>query len=151
MTSKKQADGKSAFSDLLLEGLESSRHSLGRIEEEGEKLVRRMADLSERFVPENQRRHLDELAVEAGKLFGHIQQSVEENARRIVERLNIPTKKDLEDQIGKGLTRLNIATKADIDALSREIRNLRTKLSGQEKVASPKARPAAGKKTKSRT
>jgi hypothetical protein len=32
-----------------------------------------------------------------------------------------------------------------------EIRNLRAKLSGQEKVASPKARPAAGKKTKSRT
>ena len=136
MASKSQEDTRRALSDLLREGLEGSRHSLTRIEEKGEEIVRRMADLSEKFVPEKQRRHFDELAVEAGKLFGHVQQSVEEHAKKIVERLNIPTRNDLDDNNKKlrnqveevvriRLEKLRVLTAKEFELMSKQMkRNL---------------------------
>jgi len=133
MEGEKNLDGRTTLSDLLREGLESSKRSLTRMEEEGEKLVKRILELSEKYVPESQRKQLDELSVEAGDLFGQIHRAVEENARKMVERLNIPTKKDLEEYNRKvksqveevvriRFEKLKVSTVGEIDLMGKQLR-----------------------------
>lgn len=97
MSEQESKEGKVSLAEVLRQRLENSKRSLGRIEEEGEKLVRRLVDLAEKYVPENQRKHLEELAVEALQFFGKLPGNVEENTRKVIEKLNLPTRQDLED------------------------------------------------------
>lgn len=97
MSGEETRESKSSLVELFRQRLENSKRSLGRIEEEGEKLVKRFVELAEKYVPENQRKHLEELALETVQFFGQLPASVEENTRKVVEKLNLPTRKDLED------------------------------------------------------
>lgn len=97
MSGEETRESKSSLVELFRQRLENSKRSLGRIEEEGEKLVKRFVELAEKYVPENQRKHLEELALETVQFFGQLPGSVEENTRKVLEKLNLPTRRDLED------------------------------------------------------
>ncbi|MEW6441902.1 MAG: phasin family protein [bacterium] len=145
-------DAKVVFSEFLKGGLENSRRTLTRLETEGEKLVRRIAKVSEKYVPESQRKQLDEWAAEAGRIYGEFQKVFEQNTRKMMERLNSPARnvgdqlrKNLDTRIERGLTKLSIARKADIEAVTEEVRGLKDDLA-VVKAAVAKAKTAPKKK-----
>lgn len=133
MSEQQSGEVKSSLADVLRQRLESSKRSLGRIEEEGERLVRRFVEIAERYVPESQRKHLEELAVEAVQFFGQLPGNVEENTRKVIEKLNLPTRKDLEDYNRKmrqqveeifraRLEKLKVLRAAEIEQIGKLIR-----------------------------
>jgi preprotein translocase subunit SecA len=117
MSEQQSGEVKSSLADVLRQRLESSKRSLGRIEQEGEKLVRRFVEIAERYVPESQRKRLEELAVEAVQFFGQIPGNVEENTRKVIEKLNLPTRKDLEDYNRKMRQQMEEIVRARLEKL----------------------------------
>ena len=132
-TKKGKNDVKSGITGMLKEGLEGSRRSLSRIEAEGERLLKRILDLSDRYIPESQRKAVEDLAQDLRRLFNQLNQAVEENTKRMIERLNIPTRKDLEEynkrvrllieeSVRTRLEKLKVPTKVDLDEMGKQLR-----------------------------
>jgi hypothetical protein len=103
------------FSERIKEGLDGSKRSLERIEAEGEKLLRNVGELAEKYVPDTQRRAIEDLAKDVLRYIGQINTTVEENTKKLIEKLNIPTKKELEEYNRKvhSLIEENVRTRID--------------------------------------
>ena len=126
-------DVKGGISGMLKEGLDGSRRSLSRIEAEGERLLKGVVDLTEKYVPEAQRKAIEDLTQEARKLFNQMNESIEENTKKVVDRLNLPTKKDLEDynkkvrvlieeNVTNRLEKLKVPTGKEFDAMGKQLK-----------------------------
>ena len=149
--------------EVIEESREASRRSLDRIEGEGERFLNVLLDIAEKYIPETHQKAVENLAQQTLRLFNQLNKSIEENAKKTVERLNIPTKKDLEEynkefnatahrlrknideQLKKGLRRFNIASKKELEEVAKEVKRLREEIDGQFKKTAPK-KTAASKK-----
>ncbi len=126
-------DVKSGIQGMIKEGLDGSRRSLSRIEAEGERLLKGVADLADKYVPEAQRKAIEDLTQEARKLFNQMNESIEDSTKKMVDRLNLPTKKDLDDynkrvrvlieeNVTVRLEKLKVPTGKDFDAMGKQLR-----------------------------
>ena len=138
--------------------------SLSRIEAEGERFLTGILGLFEKYIPEDSRDAFDGVAEQAGKLFDRWSRNIEEHAKELVEKLEIPTRQDLEgvekkletvtfrlkenldEQMRKALNRLDIATKEDVDNLAETVERLKKDLA--ETLLKPSVPPK--KRTTSR-
>ena len=131
------SEGKKAksvgFSERIKEGWQGSMRSLGRVEEEGERLLKGIGEFSEKVVPEGHRKALEELVKDAVNYVGQLNDSVEENTRKILERLNVPTRKELdefnkrvqvlvEDAVKARIERLRVPSGKDLDQLGKQMK-----------------------------
>jgi len=121
------------FSDRIKNGWKGSIRSLERVEAEGEKLLRNLAELAEKVVPEGHGKALEDLAKDAMKYVGQINAGLEENTRKVLENLNIPTRKELdeynkrihvlvEEAVKARIERLRVPSGKDLDQLGRQMK-----------------------------
>jgi BMFP domain-containing protein YqiC len=87
---------KRGLSDRIRGGLEGSLRSFGRIEAEGEKVVRGLVDLAEKYGLDSRTKAIEDLRRDARGLLNQLNETVEESTKRVLERLNVPTKEDLD-------------------------------------------------------
>ena len=118
---------------MIKGGLDGSKRSLERIEAEGEKLLKSVGDFADKHVPESQKKAVEDLAQQALKYFGQINITVEENTKKVVEKLNFPSKKELEDynkkiralveeNVKTRVEKLKVPTGKEFDNLSKQMK-----------------------------
>jgi len=124
---------KGGFSEILKGGLDGSKRSLERIEAEGEKLLKNLSDFADKHIPESQKKAVDDLSQQAVKYFGQINVAVEESTKRVVEKINVPTKKEfdeynkkvrglIEETVKVRLEKLKVPTGKEFDSLSKQMK-----------------------------
>jgi len=107
--------------------------SLERIEAEGERLLKSVAEFAERYVPEPHRKAVEELAKDAVKYVGQLNASMEENAKKLVEKLNVPTRKELdeynkkihlliEENVRTRIEKLRVPSGKELDQMGKQMR-----------------------------
>ena len=154
---------KGGLSDRIRGGLEGSRKSLERIESEGEKLLKSMMELADKYVPDSQLKAVEDLGQDARRLFVQWNQAIEENTKKVVDALNVPTKKDLEvynrrlrdlvdEHVTARIEKLKVPTGRDFEAMGRQLRanveEQAKKLWGQLNIATRKDVDAVAKEVK---
>jgi hypothetical protein len=73
-----------------------SRFSMRRMEVEGEKHLKRVFDLFGKYIPEERKETFERDAAKAGELFTRWSRAMEEHAKDLLEKFDIPTRQDLE-------------------------------------------------------
>jgi DNA anti-recombination protein RmuC len=113
------------------------------MEAEGERLVKGFMALVQKHVPETQRKAFERLAQQAVNLLSQSNKAMEESAKRVIERLNLPTRKDFETYnrkleavtkkwregveggVQKGLSPFHTRTRRELDNLAKGVGKLR--------------------------
>jgi len=133
MENESKGSQKRAITEFIKEGIEESRRSLSRIEAEGEKFMKSLLDLADKYIPEIQRKAFEELTVDARKFFAQLNKTVEESTKKAVERLSLPTREDLEnynkiirqaidENVAKRLEMLKVPSAKELDLLGKQLR-----------------------------
>jgi polyhydroxyalkanoate synthesis regulator phasin len=134
-----------------------SGFSLSRIEAEGERFLKEILGLFEKTIPEDKKHVFDNVAEKTRIFLDRVGRNIEAQAKELLEKLDLPTKQDLEgyekklenvslqlkknldEQFRKTLNRLDIATKEDIDNLAEAIKRLEKDLA--KSLLKPSAAP----------
>jgi len=143
------------------EGPEASGGSQSRMEAEGERFLKTLSALLEKYMPEPRRKALENLAEQGRRLLSQANKSIEENTGRVVQRLNIPTRQDFEEYnkkldtatrklrenmgagVKRGLNRLHVATSSEVEDLARAVGRLREEVNALSKRTSTRKKAAA--------
>lgn len=121
------------IAERIKDGWEGSMRSLERLEAEGERLLKSVGDFAEKYVPEGHRKAVEDLARDAMKYLGQINAGLEENTKKIVERLNIPSKNEfdeynkrmhslIEETVKGRIERLRLASGKDLDRMGQQMK-----------------------------
>lgn len=159
MSDKEKGEGKMRISNMIREGFEESRRSLSKIEAEGEKLVKGLAETLEKHGVDAGTKSVEDLGRDARIFANQLNQSIEERTEKVLEGLNVPTREDLdsmakqlrgnvEEQVRKGIGRLNLATRKEVETVAKDLKKLQKDVINLRKAAAPKKAKAAAKKTK---
>lgn len=159
MSDKKRGEGKMGISEMIRGGLEESWRSLSKIEAEGEKLVKGLAGTLEKNGIDASGKAVEDLGRDARAFMNQVNQSIEERAEKVLERLNVPTREDLdsmakqlrgnlEEQVRKGIGRLNLATRKEVETVAKDLKKLQKDIANLSRAAAPKSPKAAPKKAK---
>ena len=161
---KKSESGQRA--KKLETGKAASGFSLSRIEAEGEKFLTGILDIFEKYIPDDKRNSLKGLEGQLGDLLKRWNRAFEEQAKDLVEKLNLPTKQDLKAyenklealplqvkrtldvEIWKALDRLDVARRTDVQNLTNTVKKLKKEVADMRHEPAPAAkRKTPGKKT----
>jgi len=150
---------KKSESDQRAKNLETDKAasglSLSRIEAEGERFLTGILDIFEKYIPEDKRNTLMGLEGQLSDLLKRWNRAFEEQARDLVEKLNLPTKQDLkayesklealppylkrtlDEEITRALDRLDIARRTDVENLSNRVEKLKKEVAGMRRKPAP--------------
>jgi polyhydroxyalkanoate synthesis regulator phasin len=133
MGERERKQGRVGISDRIRSGFEDSWRSLSKIEAEGEKLIRSLAEMGEKYGLDAGTKVVDELGQEARVFLKQLNETVEETTEKVLEGLNIPTKEDLDlynrriktlvdENVKSRLEKLRVPTGRDLDLLAKQLR-----------------------------
>ena len=143
MAEAKKTNRKSKSSKTQKRGADDHGQELVWIESEGEKLLKGMFDLFEKHVPVANRKAREDALRQAKKLLSEWDRVIEEQTRKLIERLNVPTRdelkeyerkietaaqhlrKNMDEHLKRGLSRLDIATKTEVKEVVKAVDKLR--------------------------
>jgi polyhydroxyalkanoate synthesis regulator phasin len=133
METQEEKERKSGVSERILESFGDSLRSLSKVEAEGEKLVKRLVGTLEKHGIEAGTKAVEDLGRDARAFLKQLNESIEEGAAKVLERLNIPSREDLEqvnrklkalmdEHVGQRLEKLKVPTGKDMDLMARQLR-----------------------------
>ena len=158
---KKEEKKSGAGTPAGQQGAEASPGPRNRMEVEGERFLKTLLTLMEKYIPESQRKALENLAEQGRRLLSQFNKSIEENTKRVVQRLNLPTRKDFEEYskkvdsaakrlrenvdegVKRGLNRLHFASSSEVDEQARAVGRLREEVNALSKRTSTRKKAAA--------
>ncbi len=134
MNRQERNEKRIGISDRIREGFGESWRSLSRIEAEGEQLMKGLAGLLEKHGIDASTKAFQELGRDARTFLNQLNESIEENAEKVMQRLNVPTREDLDlynrkaralidENVKSRMEKLKVPTGKDLDAMTRQIRS----------------------------
>jgi len=133
MDQKERKKEKTGISEKIREGFEESWRSLSRIESEGEKLIRGLVDVAEKYGLDPGTKAVEDVGRDARAFLNQLNEAIEENTQKVLEGLNVPTRADLDlynrkmkalidENVKARLERLKVPSGKDFDAMGRQLR-----------------------------
>jgi polyhydroxyalkanoate synthesis regulator phasin len=133
MDEKERKEEKAGISEMIREGFEESWRSLSRIETEGEKLIRGLVDVAEKYGLDAGTKAVEEVGRDAREFLNQLNEAIEENTQKVLEGLNVPTRADLDlynrkmktlidENVKARLEKLKVPSGKDFDAMGRQLR-----------------------------
>lgn len=133
MNKQERNEKRIGLSDRIREGFGGSWRSLSRIEAEGEHLVKGLVGALEKHGIDASTKAFQDLGRDARNFFNQLNESIEEGAEKVLQRLNVPTKEDLDlynkkakalidDNVRARMEKLKVPTGKDLDAMTKQIR-----------------------------
>jgi BMFP domain-containing protein YqiC len=133
MSMEERHERKAGISGRIRESFEGSWRSLSKIEAEGEKLVRGLVGLMEKYGVDASTKAVDDLRQDARDFLKQLNESFEESAEKFMEGLNVPTREDLDqynrkvkalidENVKSRLEKLKVPTGKDLDVMSKQLR-----------------------------
>ena len=112
---RKQENGAAfVMADVLKQGLDSVRDRFSRVEEEGQRIARRIVEEVETRIPDAQKKAVDDVIVLARRTREEIERRVDEGIDKTLGILNIPTRSQIEaldDRLSELARRVNALQK----------------------------------------
>ena len=108
--------------------------------------MKTLLTLMEKYIPESQRKALENLAEQGRRLLSQFNKSTEENTKKVVQRLNLPTRKlreNVDEGVKRSLNRLHVATSSEVQELARAVGGLREEVNALSKRTSTRKKAAA--------
>jgi polyhydroxyalkanoate synthesis regulator phasin len=133
MSKQDTKEKRIGISDRIREGFEESWRSLSRIEAEGEHLVKELVGVLEKHGIDPSTKAFQDLGRDARTFLSQLNESIEEGAEKVLQRLNVPTKEDLDlynrkakalidENVRSRMEKLKVPTGRDLDSMARQIR-----------------------------
>ena len=133
MDEKEREQEKPGISEMIREGFEESWRSLSRIEAEGEKLIRGLFEVAEKYGLDAGAKALEDLGRDARAFLNQLNEAIEENAQKVIEGLNVPTRADMDlynrkmrtlidENVKARLEKLKVPSGKDFDAMGRQLK-----------------------------
>ncbi len=114
MARKAEAASAVAVTDIVKDGITNVRDRIARVEEESQRIARRLVEEVESRIPEGQKKAVDEVLVFARRTREEIERRVDEGIDRTLGILNIPTRSQIEqldDRLSELTRRVNALQK----------------------------------------
>ncbi|MBK7973791.1 MAG: phasin family protein [Deltaproteobacteria bacterium] len=114
MARKQEVVAAAAVTDIVKDGITNVRDRFSRVEEESQRIARRLVEEVESRIPENQKKAVDEVLVFARRTREEIERRVDEGIDRTLGILNIPTRSQIEqldDRLSELARRVNALQK----------------------------------------
>lgn len=96
MARKQEVVAAAAVTDIVKDGISNVRDRFARVEEESQRIARRLVEEVESRIPETQKKAVDEVLVFARRTREEIERRVDEGIDRTLGILNIPTRSQIE-------------------------------------------------------
>jgi len=133
MDEKERKQEKTGISEMIREGFEESWRSLSRIETEGEKLIRGLVDVAEKYGLDAGTKAVEDVGRDARAFLNQLNEAIEENTQKVLEGLNVPTRADvdlynrkmkalIDENVKARLEKLKVPSGKDFDAMGRQLR-----------------------------
>ena len=133
MDEKEREQEKLGISEMIREGFEESWRSLSRIEAEGEKLIRGLFEVAEKYGLDAGAKAVEDLGRDARAFLNQLNEAIEENTQKVLEGLNVPTRADLDlynrkmrtlidENVKARLEKLRVPSGKDFDAMGRQLK-----------------------------
>ncbi len=130
MAENRESQQEKPLIEIFKERLVGLQGALGKIDVDGEGLLKGVTVLAERVVPEVKNINFESLAAQA---FSMLNQAAGENRKQVLDRLNLPSKKEMdeynkilktmiEEAVRSSLERLTVPTGKDLDVLGKQLR-----------------------------
>jgi polyhydroxyalkanoate synthesis regulator phasin len=133
MDEKEPKQEKLGISEMIREGFEESWRSLSRIEAEGEKLIRGLIEVAEKYGLDAGTKAVEDLGRDARSFLNELNETIEENTQKVLDGLNVPTRADLDlynrkmktlidENVKARLEKLRVPSGKDFDAMGKQLK-----------------------------
>lgn len=101
MARKQETNAAYVVTEAVKDGITTVRDRITKVEEESQRIARRLVEEVESRIPETQKKAVDELLVFARRTREEIERRVDEGIDRTLGILNIPTRNQIEQLDGR--------------------------------------------------